>query len=151
MKLLAIGGAPATGKSHLIRELLSKIGLGRVFKSGLVVFHRWEDRKLILLGDYRKEGFAGTDRLSMAVQPQAVTFLKNLDQDWKVIFEGDRLFNLSFLKECQTFCDLTSWVLTAPPEVRAERCQQRNSNQDPTWLKGRESKVNKVEIGRAHV
>lgn len=128
----------------MVQGLLDKITLGRVFKKGLVVFHRWDDRKLIVLGDYRRKGFGGTDRLSMAVQPEAVQFLEGLEPGWTVLFEGDRLFNLSFLEECKGFCEVIPWVLTASDGVKHQRHLDREDTQDDKWLRGRATKVLRV-------
>lgn len=150
MRIIALGGEPATGKSTLVTSLLRFLSSPQpsaFCKTGLVCYHQWAEKHLIVLGDYRKAGFSGTDRLSMAVQPQAVAFLKTLsqdDEDWTVLFEGDRLFNVSFLEACQKFSDISCWVLTAKSHVKTDRHKQRQDQQDDIWLRGRESKVANV-------
>lgn len=144
MKIIAVGGEPATGKTTLFRALLGKLGKGSCSKAGLVLYHEFPARKVLVLGDYRKEGFAGTDRLSMAVQPQALEFLRNTRSDWTVLFEGDRLFNGKFLESCGEFADITVWVLISSEEEKARRHASRGDTQSEQWLRGRVSKVRNI-------
>jgi dephospho-CoA kinase len=144
MKILAVSGTPGVGKTTLFRAVIDRLGKEgqKMMQSGLVVYHEWTDQRLIILGDYRKRGFGGTDRLSMAVQPQAIEFLRSrAGDDIIVLFEGDRLFNQSFLTEIQKFSKVKLWVLTADENIRRSRCEKRGSNQNEKWLKGRESKI----------
>lgn len=93
IKVIAIMGEPCTGKSRIAKRLL-KIGAWKKKKRGLVKYHRQENTGTILLGRYEDdEQFPGTDKLSMAVQPQVIEFLKTVNNT--VIFEGDRLCNWS--------------------------------------------------------
>ncbi len=144
MRIIAVGGEPATGKTTLFRALLDRLGKGSFQKAGLALYHEFPDRKTLILGDYRKEGFAGTDRLSMAVQPQAQEFLRSLDSDWTVLFEGDRLFNRKFLESCGEFADITVWILTASEEEKTRRHESRGDTQTEQWLRGRVSKVRNI-------
>src|SRR5579859_7796787 len=102
--LVAVIGAPATGKTTLFREVIKRTGGELKWwkeKAGTVVFHRNSKTKAVILGDYSKPGaFAGTDRLSMSVQPWAELFVEKRlksDEPCAILFEGDRLGNNSFL------------------------------------------------------
>ena len=145
MKVVAVFGEPGSGKSTLMVKLMERLGISREFKSDfkLVPYHQKDN--LYVLGKYEVgETFGGTDKMSMAVQPEAVKFLASLDKDSVVIFEGDRLCTSSFLDHCNDKYDLTMVYLSTSKSIREERYKERNSNQDETWLKGRESKINNI-------
>ena len=98
----------------------------------------------IKMKDEEGEIFAGTDRMSMAVQPEAIKFLASLPKESIILFEGDRLFTSSFLEHCLENYDLQIFHLKTNESVREERYKLRGSNQDKTWLQGRESKINNI-------
>jgi uridine kinase len=145
MKVIALFGEPGSGKSTLMVKLMERLGVSREFKSDfkLVPYHQKDN--IYILGKYEiGETFGGTDKMSMAVQPEAVKFLAGLDKDSVVIFEGDRLCTSSFLENCNDKYNLTMIYLSTSKPIREERFKERNSNQDETWLKGRESKINNI-------
>lgn len=148
IKIVSVIGAPASGKTTLFRALLKRLGPSEFVKNGLVVYHMWPDKQLVVLGDYRNpKGFAGTDKLSMAVQPDAVRVLKELTNDpfgWTVMFEGDRLGTGSFLSECKKLGNLTCWVLETSAEVTKQRHKDRGDTQSDIWLQGRDTKVQRI-------
>ena len=99
LKIIALGGEPATGKTTLMFELIKKTDDWQIVKPEKLLDAMYSDKlKTYILGKYEKDGntFQGTDRLSMAVQPDAVKFLKSA-KDVNIIFEGDRLFNSKFI------------------------------------------------------
>ena len=77
----------------------------------------------------------------MAVQPEAVKFLATLPSDAVVLFEGDRLFTASFLEHCVENYDTDILYLETDKSIREDRYKERGSNQNETWLRGRESKI----------
>ena len=103
MKVIAIGGEPGSGKSTLMKEILKHL-------EKYVYIKCYDSFKLVpyiqcgsvyILGKYDEgETFSGTDRMSMAVQPEAIKFLASLNKDSIILFEGDRLFTSSFLEHC---------------------------------------------------
>ena len=140
--IIAIIGAPGTGKSTLMKEWMYN--------------WEWEQRRegqldhyvsgdLIVLGVYPEgETFGGTDKLSMSIAPQVVEFLDK-HEDKIILFEGDRLNSKKFF---QTVLDkgwnLRIVALDVPQEERERRYAERGSDQDPVWLQGRISKVENV-------
>lgn len=155
IRLLAIAGAPGVGKTTLMKRLMTSLGgfppaVAR--KRGLVEYvlvapGQTNYGEVIVLGRYGLgEVFEGTDKLSMAVQPEAERFVNEPPVGIRaIIFEGDRLCGSSFLKHCQAAGDFRLVILKASPNVLRERRSDRESEtgkqQDPTWLAGRESKV----------
>jgi hypothetical protein len=97
------------------------------------------------LGKYEEgEVFSGTDRMSMAVQPEAIKFLASLSIESIVLFEGDRLFTASFLEDCLDKYDLEIVYLSTEKNIRKQRYLDRGSDQDETWLRGRETKISNI-------
>ena len=100
---------------------------------------------IYVLGKYEEgEVFSGTDRMSMAVQPEAIKFLASLVSDSIVFFEGDRLFTASFLENCLEKYDLKIIYLSTMKEIREQRYKERGSTQNETWLQGRETKISNI-------
>lgn len=153
-RIVAIGGEPAVGKTTLMLEcirLWSNAEKPAPFKERLVMGLIFEKQHLIVLGDYSsKDTFSGTDKLSMAVQPQAIEMLKLLAQiprydGWTIAFEGDRLFNLKFLNTITQYCEkLQIVILRGNPIEISTRHIKRGDRQSAIWLQGRRSKVNRI-------
>ena len=144
MKVIAIGGEPGSGKSTLMKKIIEKYEWNKVYdKVKLVPYLQYGSN--YILGKYDEgETFSGTDRMSMAVQPEAIKFLESLDKNSVVLFEGDRLFTASFLEDCLSKYDLEMIYLQTESEIRKERYKLRGSNQNETWLRGRESKLSNI-------
>ena len=148
MQVIAIFGEPGSGKTTLMKKLMEKYGFDKTINESfkLVPFHKRGN--IFILGKYEDgQVFGGTDRMSMAVQPQAIKFLENLNKaapDSVVIFEGDRLSTSSFLEHCFENYETSMFYLNTNKDVRTERYKERGSNQDETWLRGRESKINNI-------
>ena len=140
--IIAIIGAPGTGKSTLMKEWMSRWEW-EYDRDGLVDHYVSGD--LIVLGKYEEgEVFGGTDKLSMSVAPEVEKFLGK-HEDKIILFEGDRLNSKKFF---HTVLDkgwnLKIVALDVPQEERERRYAERGSDQDPTWLQGRISKVENV-------
>lgn len=151
MKVIGIGGEPATGKSCLMDRLMNSFGEGSCYKSGLLVYHHFAEENAFVLGKYGDgEKFEGTDRLSMAVQPQAFGTLAAWSRDKSfrdatVLFEGDRLFNVSFLHALDPLPLRKFWFVTmARDEELKRRHGHRKDSQSDKWLKGRKKKISNI-------
>lgn len=143
MHVVIVMGEPGTGKTTLVRKFMERWGTWKQMFTEwkLVPFHAFG--RYVVLGKYEEgEVFAGTDRMSMAVQPEAVAFLKECSARGVigVLFEGDRLTNLSFIEHCLENYDTQIFYLDVDPKTRASRYAERGSNQDEKFLKGRETK-----------
>jgi broad-specificity NMP kinase len=144
-KLIAVGGSPGTGKTTLFRKYME----GKVFQpvepAKLVSAMYNTERDLYILGKYEQdEVFAGTDRLSMAVQPAMQEWIAS--HNCNVLFEGDRIFNQSFLEFAMGLpdTDLQIVFLNAPKNILEERYKQRGSEQSEQFLRGRETKYSNL-------
>lgn len=144
MKVFAIGGEPGAGKTTLMKEIIKNFNLEPKYDAYKLVPYLQKDN-IYVLGKYEEgEVFSGTDRMSMAVQPDAIKFLATLPSDSIVLFEGDRLFTASFLEDCLEKYDLKIIYLSTKKETRQERYKDRGSNQNETWLQGRETKISNI-------
>lgn len=144
MKVIAIGGEPGAGKSALLKEIIKHYGVEPKYDTFKLVPYLQKEN-IYVLGKYEEgEVFSGTDRMSMAVQPEAVKFLKSLSNDSIVLFEGDRLFTVSFLEHCLDKYDLSIIYISTTKQIREERYKERGSNQNETWLQGRETKISNI-------
>lgn len=143
MKIVAVGGQPCSGKSTLMQLILSREKDRTSFKYGLLRGIYCNFSKFFVFGLYpENETFGGTDRLSMAVQRDATSFLQGPMATGKdnLIFEGDRLFNQSFLAVCAAQGELKTIVLTTTPEILKTRHSERGDSQSEIFLKGRVTK-----------
>jgi dephospho-CoA kinase len=143
VKIIAIGGEPGAGKTTFMREIIKRTNVEPKYNEYKLVPYLQKDN-IYILGKYEEGTFQGTDRMSMAVQPAAVSFLDTLPENSVVLYEGDRLFNNSFLEHCDNKFDLRIIYLKTSKEVRVQRCKDRGSEQNDTWLAGRETKVNNI-------
>ena len=144
-KIIAVGGQPGTGKTTLFRKYME----GKDWIVGepakLVSASYNPDRDLYILGKYEEgETFAGTDRLSMAVQPPLQEWIAS--HNCNILFEGDRVFNQSFLEFCMGLpnTDLQVVYLKAPKDLLEQRYKDRGSDQSEQFLRGRETKYSNL-------
>lgn len=140
-KLIAIIGMPGTGKTTVMRKWMESRQWKAERPIDLLDSHVSEDG-IRVLGKYEEgETFAGTDRLSMAVQPKAIEFLTSTKDD-VIIFEGDRLSSINFLREAvKQGHKLDIIHLHVSDEERERRYAERGSEQDEKFISGRRTKV----------
>jgi uridine kinase len=144
MEVIAIGGEPGSGKTTLMKQIINHYGVEPKYDAFKLVPYLQKEN-IYVLGKYEEgEVFSGTDRMSMAVQPEAVKFLASVPSDAIVLFEGDRLFTASFLEHCLDKYDLKIVYLSTTKQIREERYKERGSNQNETWLQGRETKISNI-------
>ena len=153
IQVIGFGGEPATGKTHLMRSILAELSppellRKRHWKLGLLVGSEHTMAKVHVLGDYRgPDEYAGTDRLSMELSPQAVTWLlwlnrTDLFNGWTVLFEGDRLFNGKLMRALdETRAETTGVLLTASEGLKLARRAGRDDTKPEGFLKGRRTKL----------
>lgn len=144
-KLIAVGGQPGTGKTTLFRKFMEGKDWIDIAPVKLVNASYNLDRDLYILGKYEEgETFAGTDRLSMAVQPEMQKWIQT--HNCNILFEGDRIFNQSFLEFAMGLpnTDLQVVYLKAPKEILEQRYKDRGSDQSEQFLRGRETKYSNL-------
>lgn len=138
-QLLYVIGQPGSGKSSLVASLTG--GLPAIHNKQPFAHTVYGSTPIVVeFGAHRLE-FSGTDALSMSVQPLAVEWLQHAPYSF-VIAEGDRLANAKFFNAATAAdWELTVIRLAVSANVAEHRRAARGSNQDPTWLRGRISKV----------
>jgi broad-specificity NMP kinase len=144
-KIIAVGGVPGTGKTTLFRKYMEDKSWIETTPAKLVVASYNQDRDLYVLGKYDEgETFAGTDRLSMAVQPPLQEWIAS--HNCNILFEGDRVFNQSFLEFCMGLpnTELQVVYLKAPQTMLEQRYKDRGSDQSEQFLRGRETKYSNI-------
>ena len=146
MLVVGIAGDPGIGKTTLVRELMGNPSGWEQRKQGLVLYHIQESTRRLIVGRYEAgQTFGGTDRLSMAAAPAALSYLAAFAKvcpRWRILFEGDRLMSASFIRSVSEITKNAHWfALRASEATLAERRAGRGSNQNATWLKGRSRKV----------
>lgn len=144
-KIIAVGGQPGTGKTTLFRKFMEGKSWEKVEPKKMLPALYSKELDLYILGKYEDgETFAGTDRLSMAVQPIAQEFVKETTSN--ILFEGDRIFNQSFLEFSMNMqgVDLQVVYLKVPDSTLKERYIERGSDQSETFLKGRATKYSNL-------
>lgn len=144
-KIIAVGGSPGTGKTTLFRKFMEDKQWISTEPAKLVTASYNTERDLYILGKYEDgEVFAGTDRLSMAVQPNLQEWVQT--HNCNILFEGDRVFNQSFLEFCMSLPDTELQVvyLKTTKEVLEQRYKDRGSDQSEQFLRGRETKYSNL-------
>jgi hypothetical protein len=151
-----MGGEPATGKTTLMFRLISMADDWVTCKPEKLLDAMYSKKlNLYILGKYVNDGnvFQGTDRLSMAVQPDAEKFFSNLayesnadDHSVNIIFEGDRLFNGKLLdKLCNWFPEsFKVLILTASHDTKEQRHVDRKDDQDDKFKNSRATKISNI-------
>lgn len=133
-------GGPGTGKSTAARALLDGVRLQPAAPVDgthrLLVGQLFVDGSGVYLGK-RGGRFPGTDRLSMAVAPQATRWAANGALPDVIVGEGSRLGTFGFLSTLAVRCDLLVVLLRADADVVAARYAARGSEQDEAWVRGR--------------
>jgi 2-phosphoglycerate kinase len=140
-KIVGIGGVPATGKTTLVLKIINDHGPFEYIEPVKMVRTLYNKKNdFYILGVYNEEGYAkGTDKLSMAVQPKVIEFLSKID-NCRVLFEGDRLFNESFINSIRDDNEIKMLILNANNNELQNRHISRSDNQSKKFLKGRTTK-----------
>lgn len=142
-RCLAIGGEPATGKTTLMKELIKNLSKPQNLRVGLVSGHVSIPENVAVMGIYDGKGkFDGTDRLSMAVNKDFITYVDMEKRN--IMFEGDRLFSANNLIHISSRYHLRIIVLEQDEETLHKRHLDRGDTQTEKFLKGRKTKINNI-------
>ena len=138
--VICLIGEPATGKTTLMKSLINELG---PFQFADKPFSHHYNNRIIVLGKYDKGLFQGTDKLSMAVQPLAIEFVRK-HQDKVILLEGDRLGNLSFFKEVKQLHQLHIVCLRTEHNTQEIRHITRNDTQTEQFKKAKRTKISNI-------
>ena len=139
-KFVAIGGIPATGKTTLVKNILTLLNPKNMISFGLVRGYLSADKKTSILGLYKpNETFAGTDKLSMAVQKDYDKFIEQ--KKYNILFEGDRLFTKNNLLYAVKNFETKIIILESDKDTIHKRHIERDDNQSDKFIKSRITKI----------
>lgn len=145
---VSVIGVPAAGKTTLMKQFLSRFDGWEDYSFGKLKYKKAiiKDRKVFVFGIYGgEEVFQGTDKLSMAVQPDVVNFLEihgKIGNDLYVM-EGDRLNNLKFYKSVLAIKqELKIFELSTPALTVAAR--QKNRTQSEVFQRRIRTKIRNI-------
>ncbi len=148
-KIFAIGGIPGTGKTTLMNAIMKNIADDWVAEkpADLLDSIYSKSRDTYVFGKYSPyydaEGYAqGTDKLSMAVQPKAIEFIKETKSN--ILFEGDRLFTASLLEVCVELTDVETTIIILSADDIEKRYAERGSEQSEKFIQGRKTKYDNI-------
>ena len=140
-----IGGEPCSGKTTLIKKIIKDNKINKNFEyKKLLKGH--QNNEYVIAGLYEGNLFDGSDRLSMAVQPVFIDYIRNKDDERHVILEGDRLFKPSLI---QFMCELPIYfrliILNATEEIKKQRHIDRKDEQTEKWLNSKKTTIMNVK------
>lgn len=138
--MIAIGGIPAVGKTTLVKKFFYEFEDWKNLRYKKLHGHYNEKLNLIILGKYNSnEVFMGTDKLSMAVQPDFEEFIDKEKPPFNIMFEGDRLFNIKTLKKAEEKMRVQVYIIES--DFTKSRHLERNDSQSEKFIKGRVTKL----------
>jgi len=149
MKCLAIGGEPATGKTTLMKSIIKNMDGAKTFKYGLLAGMFNEKTSIAVMGIYDGQGtFEGTDRLSMAVNKDFLSYLEAKCKGANprhIVFEGDRLFSATNLRYILDKYQTRICILKQSEQALHKRHMARGDTQSEKFLKGRKTKIDNIQ------
>tara|TARA_Y100001973_G_scaffold106376_1_gene183900 strand:- start:889 stop:1452 length:564 start_codon:yes stop_codon:yes gene_type:complete len=147
---IIIAGIPGTGKTTLMKNVIKKLEQHGDFENQKLVklipsmFHKERNLHILGLYDDSDDVFQGTDKLSMACQPEFDDFLNKIDGA-DVLFEGDRLLTGKTIDTLQKFnYNIRIVVLTTAAIERDRRYEERGSNQNKKFINSRQTKIDRL-------
>tara|TARA_R100000654_G_scaffold15890_1_gene33696 strand:+ start:484 stop:936 length:453 start_codon:yes stop_codon:yes gene_type:complete len=121
-----------------MRKLIKKLLPFKTVRYGLVRALYNAERNLYIIGIYDNSTFSGTDKLSMAVQPDFINFTNKTGAT--ILFEGDRLFNQSLFDKVN--CEKI--VIQTTDETKEARHKKRNDSQSEQFKKSKKTKIQNI-------
>lgn len=148
--LVSIIGEPASGKTTLMKEIIAKTENWQHLKYKKLRMMMNKKRKVFIFGIYGSEGiFQGTDLLSMAVQPDAIEFVRKYSSkypDAVFLTEGDRLNNQKFYNAIKDLkIKHKIFCLSVDPEIKRLRHIQRNDTQSDRFKQAIKTKITNIK------
>jgi len=148
MKYIHYIGLPGAGKTTLMWAKLDELRDNeedQFVKEGLVKYHKFENQKVIIFGEY-VEGkiFSGLDATSKAIGPKFrewVNANKEKYSGWLLMSEGERFSNSVMLDYLFEHTDMELVCLQVSQEELNKRRAARNNTQSESWMRGMETRI----------
>jgi hypothetical protein len=148
--ILAIGGPPASGKTTLMKKIFALTDDWSERTQPIKLLDGYYSKKLNtwIFGVYEKSVgiFQGTDKLSKAVPPQLVKFIRaNADSPVNILFEGANVVTSKTLGEIID-CDVNFALLRlmVSKTHKESRHKTRGDTQQDQFLKSKETQIENV-------
>ena len=160
LRVIGIGGVPASGKSTLMRRVIRRLGMGLptcarvLLPSGKgrcpLPYTAFRCGKLLVMGSYEPgEPYPGTDRLSMAAPAALPVFLERCEKHARegigstwLLYEGQRFFSASLVERiARSYPGSRFIVLEAPEAIRSARMAGRGDTKGERFLKACQTQV----------
>ena len=144
--IIMIGGIPCSGKSTLMRNILSELGSAE-FVEPMKLFKCQVHNDILVVGQYPEgETFGGTDRLSYGTINKFRDFINSEQPKYKhIIVEGDRFFRAKDIEWLLSEHDAKVYILKVSPEVEKERHIARGDEQSEKWLQTRRTLISNLQ------
>lgn len=140
-RMVYIVGLPGAGKSTLVQSTFYGWDRASYTKPLAHARYRQHGQEVWELGA-RREAFSGTDALSMAVLPTALSFLTQRVSSELWIAEGDRLATPKFWDPLRAAgWEVAVVRLYVSDDLAAARRKFRGSVQNDKWVQGRATKL----------
>ena len=142
--IIAIIGAPCSGKTTLMKSIISELG-GSEDTEPLSLFKCQKHNDILIIGRYpENETFGGTDRLSYGTISKFQEFINEQVKHYRhIIFEGDRFTNnVEWLLDNH---NAKCYLLTVDEEEEKRRHKSRGDTQNEKWLQGRRTQMNNLQ------
>jgi len=145
MSILAIIGAPAVGKSSLLKSVTCEFGAPELIEPQKL-FRCTKYNDILCLGQYSSSEFSGTDSWSYSVLGKGVfeSFIAEQVKNYRhIVFEGDRLTSkVEWLTENY---DTKVFILTTSLKEEQARQDERGNLQNKTWIGGRKTQMTNLQ------
>ena len=145
--IIMIGGIPCSGKSTLMREIISGLGSAENVETMKLFSCQYHNDILVLVRYAEGEPFGGTDRLSYGTIKKFREFIDQEHTNYKhIIFEGDRFFRAVDVEWLLEKHDSKVLILTVEAEEEDRRHKERNDTQTAKWLNGRRTQIKNIMV-----
>jgi GTPase SAR1 family protein len=136
-----IVGSPGVGKSTLMKSLIANLTFSeKVSLEGTFYGHEFDNG--VYLGLFRDE-YPGTDGLVLTCAPDAEKYVSSTEAPI-LIGEGSKFTYARFFQSMTVNRTLIIIKLIASRQELEARRKQRNSNQNPSWLKATDTRIFKA-------
>ena len=146
IKCISIIGAPAVGKSSLLKSVLNELDGEPEYIEPLKLFRCTKYNDILCLGQYNENEFSGTDSWSYSVLAKGKfeNFIADQTKRFRrIIFEGDRL--TSKVEWLTQNYPTKIFLLTISSEQEKIRQNLRGNLQNKSWIQGRKTQMNNLQ------
>lgn len=141
-----IGGIPCSGKSTLMRSLISEMGSHEDVEP-MKLFPCQKHGDVLVVGRYPiGETFGGTDRISYGAISKFRDFIEQEKPNYKhILIEGDRFFRATDIEWLLSEHDTKVFILKVTSETEKERHIARGDEQSEKWLQTRRTLISNLQ------